>query len=299
MTAAELEPSADQAPEVTMSVRILGFRADVRGPASVVRAFARLTPAAPAWTTTGEADVSSHFQIYAEPFPPGGCRLVRDGIPWTESAPADDLLAHLDVAVNSTAVEKLGPRYLFFHAGAVAFGNVGLILPAPPGSGKTTLVAGLIAGGFRYLSDEVAVLDPASSSRLLPFPKSLFVKPGARDVLAARYPALVSQVPSSRFGDERVWYLPPPPNAWPLGPVAVRAVIFPRYGPGQPTTLVEIPRSLALSGLLKQSFNLGTHHAPGIAAVVAMLRGAACFTLTVGDLDQAVAVLTHYASAAG
>lgn len=275
-------------------MRILGYRAQVRGPASLVNAFARLCPSAPSWTTSGEPDVTSQFRVRADTPRPGCYQLSRDGVPWVESAAADEILSHLDVAVNSTAVEKLGHRYLFFHAGAVALGEAGVILPAPPGSGKTTLVAGLVAAGFRYFSDEVAVFDP-SSSRLMPFPKSLFVKQGGQNVLASRYPSLASQAPSSRFGDEQVWYLHPPRDAWPLGPVSVEAVIFPRYDPSQPTSLVEIPRSQALQGLLKQSFNLRSHRAPGISAAVAMLGGAVCHTLTVGDLDQAVALLTQHA----
>jgi len=293
-TESTVRPTRD-ADEATCTVRILGYRAQVDGPAPLVNAFARLCPSAPSWTASGEADVTSRFHVHADTPRPGCYRLSRDGVPWVDSAPADEILAHLDVAVNSTAVEKLGHRYLFFHAGAVALGEAGVILPAPPGSGKTTLVAGLIAAGFRYFSDEVAVLDP-SSSRLMPFPKSLFVKHGAQGVLASRYPLLASQAPSSRLGGELVWYLPPPRDAWPLGPVSVWAVIFPRYDPSQPTSLVEIPRSLALQGLLKQSFNLGFHHAQGISAAVAMLRGAACYALTVGDLDQAVSVLTRCAS---
>jgi len=35
------------------------------------------------------------------------------------------------------------------------------VLPAPSGSGKTTLTAGLVAAGWGYLTDELAILDPS------------------------------------------------------------------------------------------------------------------------------------------
>ena len=67
----------------------------------------------------------------------------------------------------------------------------GVLLPGPPDSGKTTLTAGLVRAGFRYLTDEAAFVDP--TTRILrPFPRPLWMElgtveiiPGVRDKLPA------------------------------------------------------------------------------------------------------------------
>jgi len=60
------------------------------------------------------------------------------------------------------AVER-ATDLLALHAGAVALDGRGVLLPAPPDSGKTTLTAALTRSGFSYLSDEVAPIDPETA----------------------------------------------------------------------------------------------------------------------------------------
>ena len=50
-------------------------------------------------------------------------------------------------------------QYLIFHAAVVEKSGRALILPAPPGSGKSTLCAGLVNRGWRLLSDELTLID--------------------------------------------------------------------------------------------------------------------------------------------
>ena len=67
---------------------------------------------------------------------------------------------------------------LLVHAGAVVTpSGSGVLLPAASGSGKTSLVAGLVRAGWGYLSDEVGAIDPVTR-RLCPYPKVLSIKPG-------------------------------------------------------------------------------------------------------------------------
>jgi len=53
-------------------------------------------------------------------------------------------------------------QYLVIHAAVVEKDGHAMILPAPPGSGKSTLCAGLVARGWRLLSDELTLIDPAT-----------------------------------------------------------------------------------------------------------------------------------------
>jgi len=70
-------------------------------------------------------------------------------------------------------------RLLFIHAGAVTLAGRGVILVGQSGAGKTSTVAALVRKGAAYLSDEVALLDPASGI-VAPFVLPMAVKPWTR-----------------------------------------------------------------------------------------------------------------------
>jgi hypothetical protein len=65
------------------------------------------------------------------------------------------------------------------HAGMVEKAGAALLLPAMTGSGKSTLVAALLARGFRFGSDELAPLD--SVGRVSSYPLPMRIR---RDALA-------------------------------------------------------------------------------------------------------------------
>lgn len=79
--------------------------------------------------------------------------------------------------ILSNIIARIRSHYLV-HAGVVAWGDQGFILPAESGHGKTTLVLELVRRGFRFLSDEMAALGRADR-RVHPFPRTLRVKPDA------------------------------------------------------------------------------------------------------------------------
>ena len=66
------------------------------------------------------------------------------------------------------------PDAIFVHAGVVADGERGLVLPGASFAGKTTLVAALVRAGATYFSDEYAVLDP--KGRVHPYPRPLGIR---------------------------------------------------------------------------------------------------------------------------
>jgi hypothetical protein len=49
-------------------------------------------------------------------------------------------------------------QYLIIHAAVINKGDVTVLMPAPPGSGKSTLTALLAYSGWRLLSDELALI---------------------------------------------------------------------------------------------------------------------------------------------
>jgi hypothetical protein len=89
------------------------------------------------------------------------------------AAGPDDLLAGLQNWLDREVAQRAA-HVTAVHAGVVAWGERAILLPAPSGAGKTTLVAALLERGASYYSDELALLDP--SGRVHPYPRHLMVR---------------------------------------------------------------------------------------------------------------------------
>jgi hypothetical protein len=69
-----------------------------------------------------------------------------------------DFLKAFESHLQLTIAEN-SKRYVFVHAGVVAWNNYAIVIPGRSHSGKTTLVSELIRAGAPYYSDEYAVID--------------------------------------------------------------------------------------------------------------------------------------------
>lgn len=86
--------------------------------------------------------------------------------PMTELAPT--FKAHI--------IERLlisDPRNMVFHAAAVTSGEYGLLISAPPGTGKSTLTMHLLNAGFGYATDDIVIIDPDGAIQGAPFAPTL------------------------------------------------------------------------------------------------------------------------------
>lgn len=268
-------------------VRLLEFHARVTGPPSILRHLDAILPLALEWSIPTPTTSITRFDVSSER--PGTYSVTRDRVPIWHTGKQDDVIPYLEWTLNAAAIEQLQAYYLA-HAGAVADGDRGILLPAACERGKTTLVAALVNRGFQYFSDEVGVLDLARQ-RLLPFAKSLHVREGSRAVLSPFFPQLRSARSYRRFDATPVWYLQPRADWLPRAPVRLSYVILPEYRRGATTAIVPIPRSDALQCFVKQSFNLHQHGVSGIEKLVRMLRDTECYRLTFGDAHEAAAAI--------
>ncbi len=196
----------------------------------------------------------------------------------------EEIVPHVEWAVNWQIVKTLRP-YLQFHAGVMKKNGLGFMFPASPGSGKTTLCAGLIAHGWSYLSDEFALI--GEDGRLHPYPKALCVKEGAFDVVShLRLPSL-SPYRYKKGSKGRVAYLSPSKigrscigDACQLG-----YVIFPTYVKGADPSLEQMSRGEAAFLLTKYAFNLERFGSHGMQLLTGAIRNAQCYRLTSGEIQ--------------
>src|SRR5437588_5970379 len=79
-----------------------------------------------------------------------------------------EILRHVRFSVIQALI---GARsdLIWFHAGAATFRGRAMVLPGARGRGKSTLVTGLCARGWAYLSDDIVPVSP-SSSYVVSFP---------------------------------------------------------------------------------------------------------------------------------
>jgi len=194
-------------------------------------------------------------------------------------------------------------NFLQIHAGAVARGNSGIVFPGESGSGKTTLVLSLVRAGYKFLSDEVCLINPSNLS-MLPFPRSLFL---SRDVVGLFNGLEIGDESSPHTEYERGESLGGPDrkcvveigkhmvSPWGL-PINIDFVIFPKYQRGAGAELKTISGLEALVRLISSGNVLNMTH-PGIAKgqvldnISSLITGVPCFELITSRIDEAVKMI--------
>ena len=215
---------------------------------------------------------------------------VDEMVPF-EPYPLDHAFPMYEWGVN-WCIGTTGHIYLILHSAVVEKQGQGLILPAVPGSGKSTLCAGLVSRGWRLLSDEFAIIRHADGA-LMPVPRAAPLKNESIDIIRQYAPnlALGPQFDRTRKGTV-VHMRPPADDLMRQGePVQPRWVIFPKYGNGQATRLEPLGRGMALTRLSNNSFNYQVTMEAGFRSLVRLARGVDCYELPNGDLDEAVSAI--------
>lgn len=200
----------------------------------------------------------------------------------------EELLLYLEWLINGAVINRLGEFYQI-HAGVVGKNGKGLLLPGPSESGKTTLLIGLLKNGFRYLSDEVALIDP-ETLRVLPFPRNLHVpKVNAKFLSLSSFPGPGSwpKIQERKFQIEIRM-----PAAQAGDPMGVTHVIFPSYSSSRKPKLTPISRGMAVLEMVKSSLNFMHYGKVGVDTLIRLLAKAECFILTSNDLKQTVDLIS-------
>lgn len=215
-------------------------------------------------------------------------RLFCDGQQPFEPFPAAAPLPLLEWSAN-WLIGRRGNQNLLLHAGVVERDGLALVMPALPGSGKSTLTAALSLSGWRLLSDEFGAVDPATLA-LQPVLKPAALKNQSIDVLRRHFPhaEIGPSFPGTRKGT--VAHLCPSPHAVAGRHLPARpgAIVMPRWQAGAATRLDPVPVQLAFSTLAFNAFNYNVLGEVAFDAAVRLVQQCPAWQLHYSDLSDAI-----------
>jgi HprK-related kinase A len=204
--------------------------------------------------------------------------------------PREQAFSMLEWGLN-WCVANHAHQYLILHAAVVEKGGYAAILPGEPGAGKSTLCAGLVARGWRLLSDELALIS-TKDLQLTPLTRPISLKNASIEVIRDFAPGttlgpLIRDTRKGTLSHVR----PPgdsveragerPPAAW---------LVFPRYEQGTEAEITPRPKGRSLMRVANMAFNYSLLGLKGFETLSRLIDVCTCYDFCYSDLDQAIAV---------
>ena len=204
--------------------------------------------------------------------------------------PEDHAFPLLEWAMN-WCISMYAHHYLLLHSAVIEREGCAVILPAPPGSGKSTLCAGLVNRRWRLLSDELALISLTDTS-ISPLGRPISLKNQSIDIIRGYVPdAVFSPVVHDTSKGSVALLKVPSDHLMRIKETAQpRWVIFPRYVAGSDSKLVARSKADSMLELARNSFNytvLGLH---GFEALSRVIDASDCYDFEYSRLDDAVSV---------
>ncbi|MEW5965552.1 MAG: HprK-related kinase A [Pseudomonadota bacterium] len=221
-----------------------------------------------------------------------------DGMQPFKPLPRDQAFPMLEWGLN-WCVSTQAHQYLIIHAAVVEKHGLAAILPAPPGSGKSTLTAGLALRGWRLLSDELALID-RKTGMIQPLPRPVSLKNQSIDVIREFAPDAYINRASHDTVKGTVAHMRPPRDSVRRQHETARPgwVIFPKWEAGASTTLTPRSKAQTFMFLAQNAFNYSHLGADGFRVGTALIDQVDCFDFQYGQLSEAIAAFNALADAA-
>jgi len=181
--------------------------------------------------------------------------------------------------------------YLVLHAAVVERDGVAAILPAPPGSGKSTLCAALVTRGWRLLSDELTMVR-LDTGEIQPLPRPVSLKNASIDLMRAFAPQAVFSRPVNATAKGTVAHMKAPTDSVRRAQERARPayIVFPRYAAGAAPHLAPMAPARAFLQVAENAFNYSLLAAAGFEALTRLVDASACYQFTYSMLDDAIDV---------
>ena len=178
---------------------------------------------------------------------------------------------------------------LALHAACLRRNGRALLLTGQPGAGKTTLSCWLLASGFAYQGDDIAMLDSKGQVQALSFLPT--VKSGAWPLMSAKYADRLQAAIHWRPDGKRVRHLVPP-EPIEQAPLPIGWIVMLRRSKAEGARLVPLQPARLIRQLLSEAASAnGEIDRTGLDTLIRTVATARTFELHYGDLDAAAALL--------
>lgn len=213
-----------------------------------------------------------------------------DGVEPFTPLPEDHAFPLLEWAMN-WCISSHAHHYLMLHSAVIEREGCAVIMPAPPGSGKSTLCAGLVHRGWRLLSDELALI-ATSDGTITPLGRPISLKNKSIDVIRDYVPGAVFNAITPNTTKGSVTHLKVPSEQ--LHRIHEKAnprwVVFPKFEAGSAPTLTPLSKANSLLELGRNSFNYMVLGKAGFETLAKVIDASDCYDFRYSQLDDAVSV---------
>lgn len=220
-----------------------------------------------------------------------------DGLEPFVPLPVDQAFPLLEWSMN-WCISVHAHQYLLLHSAVIERDGCAVIFPAPPGSGKSTLCAGLVHRGWRLLSDELALISLTDAS-ISPLGRPISLKNQSIDIIKAYVPdAIFSHVVHDTAKGSVALLKAPAEHLQRIAEAAqARWVVFPKYVAGSPARLTARSKANSMLELGRNSFNYVVLGLQGFETLSRVIDASDCYDFEYSQLDDAVSVFDKLALA--
>jgi hypothetical protein len=224
--------------------------------------------------------------------------FLADGEPAFSPLPADQAFHMIEWGLN-WAVSTMAHPYLSYHAAALERHGQALVMPAPPGSGKSTLTAALTHSGWRLMSDEITLYD-LDLRQVRGMARPVNLKNVSINLVRQFAPQaeMTRAVPDTLKGTLALMKASADSVARIREPARPAWIVMPRYRAGCVPALIGMPKARMLLMLADQAFNYDIHGRDGFDATADLVDRCDCFEFEYSSLEEAVQYLDKQLPAA-
>ena len=226
-------------------------------------------------------------------------RFVHDGQQPFVPMPVDHAFPLLEWAMN-WCITSQNHHCLTLHSAVIERGGLAVVLPAPPGSGKSTLCAALVSRGWRLLSDELAMVSLSDGS-IQPLCRPVSLKNASIAIIQGFVPEAVMNRVTHDTTKGSVTHMKVRPEhlARVQESARPRWIVFPKYVAGARPELRPRSKADGLLELGRNSFNYQVLGLRGFETLADMVEQCDCHDFTYSRLEDAIATFDRLAEVAG
>lgn len=217
-------------------------------------------------------------------------QFLIDGEAPFEPLPRDQAPAMLEWGLNWSLAAS-AHQWLNIHAASLERQGLAVVLPAPPGSGKSTLCAAMALRGWRLLSDELTLIEP-ETLQLRALARPINLKNASIDLIRA-FDGSTRWAPETYDTSKgRVTHLKPPTDSVRRMQEAARPrwIVFPRYVAGAEPLLRPRSKVQTFAHFAENAFNYSILGELGFRTVSRLLQQCDCYDFEYSRLEDALEV---------